>query len=52
MMLAALVDVVVAEDDCYYGGNVVKGRGEGGEGVGGDAFSGRYCSVGLHPDHH
>ncbi len=32
-VLAALVNVVVAEDDCN-GGNVVKGRGEGGEGAG------------------
>jgi hypothetical protein len=40
MVLAALVDTVVADDDCD-GGNVVKGREEGGEGVGGDAFPGR-----------
>ncbi len=34
MVLAALVDVVVAGDDwCNSGGNVVKGKGEGGEDV-------------------
>jgi hypothetical protein len=33
LVSAVLVNVVVAYDDCN-GGNVVKGRGEGGEGAG------------------
>jgi hypothetical protein len=51
MISIALVDTVAAEDDCY-GGNVVKERGEGGEGVGGDTYPRRSCSMGLQSDQH
>jgi hypothetical protein len=51
MVPSVLVGAVVADNDCN-GGNVVKGRGEGGEGVGGDAFPARSCSMGLHLDPH